>query len=108
MSAEEELKEHAEHARDPFDKMVAATMAILAAGLAIVSVLGHLATDRIVGTPSRALHGRRNRSPEAIIPCLTDETSQGTLRVTISGVYQQTDLIFEDVQPLSDGCAAVS
>jgi uncharacterized protein DUF4337 len=44
MSAEEELKEHAEHAQGPFDKRVAATMAIIAAGLAIVSVLGHLTT----------------------------------------------------------------
>jgi hypothetical protein len=44
VGADEELKEHAEHARDPFEKRVAATMAVLAAGLAIVSVLGHLAT----------------------------------------------------------------
>jgi len=42
MSAEEELQEHAEHAREPFDKKVAVTMAIIAALLAIVSVLGHL------------------------------------------------------------------
>ncbi len=40
----EELHEHVEHAKDPFDKRVAATMAILAAGLAVVSVLGHIAT----------------------------------------------------------------
>ncbi len=44
MSTSEELQEHAEHARDPFDKRVAATMAIIAAALAIISVLGHLAT----------------------------------------------------------------
>jgi len=42
MSADEELQEHAEHAREPFDKKVAVTMAIIAALLAIVSVLGHL------------------------------------------------------------------
>jgi hypothetical protein len=36
----EELKEHVEHARDPFDKIVAGTMAIIAALLAIVSVFG--------------------------------------------------------------------
>jgi uncharacterized protein DUF4337 len=42
--AAEELKEHAEHARQPFDKRVAATMAIIAAALAVVSVLGHIFT----------------------------------------------------------------
>ena len=44
MSVEEELQEHAEHAQNPFDKRVAATMAIIAAALAVVSVLGHIAT----------------------------------------------------------------
>jgi len=44
MEASEELKEHAEHAREPFDKRVAATMAIIAAALAFVSVFGHIAT----------------------------------------------------------------
>ena len=44
MSETEELEEHAEHAKNPFDKRVAATMAIIAAGLAIVSVLGHIMT----------------------------------------------------------------
>ena len=44
MSVEEELQEHAEHAQNPFDKRVAATMAIIAAGLAVVSVLGHIMT----------------------------------------------------------------
>lgn len=54
MSAEEELQEHAEHAREPFDKMVAGTMAILAAGLAIVSVLGHLATTEEILNQQKA------------------------------------------------------
>jgi hypothetical protein len=44
MEATDELKEHAEHAREPFDKRVAATMAIIAAALAVVSVFGHIAT----------------------------------------------------------------
>ena len=44
MSVTEELHEQSEHAKDPFDKRVAATMAIIAATLAIVSVLGHIAT----------------------------------------------------------------
>jgi uncharacterized protein DUF4337 len=42
MSVNEELSEHAEHAREPFDKMVAVTMAIIAALLAIVSVTAHI------------------------------------------------------------------
>jgi hypothetical protein len=44
MSVHEELEEHTEHAREPFDKKVAASMAIIAALLAIVSVIGHLLT----------------------------------------------------------------
>jgi len=44
MSTTEELQEQAEHAHAPFDKKVAATMAITAAALAIVAVLGHLTT----------------------------------------------------------------
>ena len=44
MSVSEELHEQTEHAKNPFDKRVAATMAMLAAALAIVSVLGHITT----------------------------------------------------------------
>jgi len=44
MSVEEEIQEHSEHAHDPFDKRVAASMAITAAALAVVSVLSHLAS----------------------------------------------------------------
>jgi hypothetical protein len=40
MSARDEVEEHVHHAEDPFDKMVAATMAIIAALLAVTSVLG--------------------------------------------------------------------
>ncbi|HTW67766.1 MAG TPA: DUF4337 domain-containing protein [Bryobacteraceae bacterium] len=44
MSVEEELQEQIEKVREPFEKNVAATMAILAAFLAVVSVLGHIMT----------------------------------------------------------------
>jgi len=44
MSTAEELQEELEKAKEPFDKKVAATMAILAAFLAVVSVLGHIWT----------------------------------------------------------------
>jgi hypothetical protein len=42
MSVTEELSENSEHAKAPFEKKVAATMAIIAAGLAVVSVFGQL------------------------------------------------------------------
>jgi len=44
MSANEELTEHVHHAQEPFDKRVAASMAIIAALLAIVSVGAHIYT----------------------------------------------------------------
>jgi dsDNA-specific endonuclease/ATPase MutS2 len=40
MPVNEEIEEHAHHAHEPFDKTVAGTMAIIAALLAVVSVLG--------------------------------------------------------------------
>jgi hypothetical protein len=54
MSVSEELHEHSEHAKDPFDKRVAATMAILAASLAIVSVAGHITTTEELLLQQRA------------------------------------------------------
>ena len=49
MSVNEELEEHAHHAQDPFDKRVAATMAIIAALLAVVNVLGqYLVTEELL------------------------------------------------------------
>jgi len=44
MSVDEELHEHAEHAKDPFDKRVAVTMAIIAAMLAVDGVTAHMLT----------------------------------------------------------------
>ena len=40
----DELKEHAEKAHDPFDRRVGASMAIIAAVLALVAVSGHVST----------------------------------------------------------------
>ena len=45
MSVNEELNEGAEKAKEPFDKKVAVSMAIIAALLAIVSVLGHILSN---------------------------------------------------------------
>src|SRR5271166_5775035 len=50
----DELKEHAEHAREPFEKRVATTMAIIAAALAVVSVLGHIETTEELLLQQRA------------------------------------------------------
>lgn len=50
MHAEEEVHEHAEHAKHPFDKKVAASMAAIAAALAVVAVFGQLSnTEEIIG-----------------------------------------------------------
>lgn len=40
MAEHEEIEEHIHHAKEPFDKIVAGSMAIIAALLAVVSVLG--------------------------------------------------------------------
>jgi hypothetical protein len=49
MSAHEEVEEHIEHARNPFDKVVAGCMAIIAASLAVVSVYGgHFNTEKLL------------------------------------------------------------
>jgi Flp pilus assembly protein TadB len=54
MSVEEELQEKAEEARHPFDRKVAASMAVIAAALAIVAVLGHLTSTEEVLTQQKA------------------------------------------------------
>ena len=49
MSVNEELQEHIHHAEDTFEKIIAGSMAIIAALLAIVSVLGqHYNTEQIM------------------------------------------------------------
>ncbi len=54
MSVDEELHEHAENAKEPFDKMVAVTMAIIAALLAVDGVMGHLLTTEELLLQSKA------------------------------------------------------
>ena len=49
MSVNDELEEHVHHAKDSFEKIIAANMAIVAALLAIVSVLGqHYNTEELL------------------------------------------------------------
>ena len=46
---DEQVEEHLHHAQNPFDKTVAGTMAIIAALLAVVSVLGqHFNTEKLL------------------------------------------------------------
>lgn len=49
MAEHEEVEEHIHHAKEPFDKLVAGTMASIAALLAMVSVLGqHFTTQNLL------------------------------------------------------------
>ncbi len=49
MSEQEEIAEHVHHAQEPFDKVVAGSMAIIAALLAVVTVLGqHFNTEKLL------------------------------------------------------------
>ena len=49
MAEHEEVEEHIHHAKEPFDKLVAGTMAGIAAFLAIVSVAGqHFNTEKLL------------------------------------------------------------
>jgi hypothetical protein len=49
MAEHEEVEEHVHHAKEPFDKLVAGTMAGVAALLAIVSVFGqHFTTEKLL------------------------------------------------------------
>ena len=54
MSALEELQEQSHHSGDNFDRHVAVTMAVIAAALAIVSVLGHIETTEELLNQQRA------------------------------------------------------
>ena len=50
MEALDELQEHSHEASSSFDKRVAVTMAVIAATLAVVSVLGHIeSTEELLG-----------------------------------------------------------
>jgi hypothetical protein len=50
MSVEEELQENVEHAKAPFERNVALSMAVIAAGMAVVSVMGQiLVTEELLG-----------------------------------------------------------
>ena len=54
MEALDQVQEHSHEASSGFDKRVAATMAVIAAALAIVSVLGHLASTEELLSQERA------------------------------------------------------
>ena len=55
MAEHEEVEEHIHHAKEPFDKLVAGTMAGVAAMLAIVSVFGqHFNTEKLLDSQKSA------------------------------------------------------
>ncbi len=54
MSVNEELNEGTERAKEPFDRKVAVTMAIVAALLAIVTVLGHIYSNEEILAQQKA------------------------------------------------------
>ena len=54
MEALDELQEHSHDASSSFDKRVAVTMAVIAAALAIVSVLGHIESTEELLNQQRA------------------------------------------------------
>lgn len=54
MEAFDELQEHSHHASNSFEKRVAATMAVIAATLALVSVSGHIETTEELLNQQRA------------------------------------------------------
>jgi hypothetical protein len=54
MEALDELQEHSHEASSGFDKRVAVTMAVIAATLAVVSVLGHIASTEELLNQERA------------------------------------------------------
>jgi hypothetical protein len=73
MSVEEELQEHAEHAKEPFDRNVALTMAVIAAVMAIVSVAGQiLTTEELLNQQKTPTNGPfiRLRTFDAMNPIL--------------------------------------
>lgn len=54
MGLEEELKEQIEKVKDSFEKQVAGTMAVLAAALAVVTVMGHMSTTEEIVNQAKA------------------------------------------------------
>jgi hypothetical protein len=54
MEALGEVQEHSHHANSSFDKRVAVTMAVIAAALAIVTVLGHIESTEELLSQQRA------------------------------------------------------
>jgi Domain of unknown function (DUF4337) len=89
MSVDEELHEHAEHAREPFDKKVAVTMAIIAALLAIVSVLGHiLSTEELLAQQKASDQWAFYQAKD--IRRYDSEIAQDVLRALKSGEAEKT------------------
>ena len=74
-----EHAEHAGHAHDPFDKRVAVSIAIVAAVLAGVSMLGHRKHNEVLQLTTEAnIHTLRPRIPGASTRPSTSATTATT------------------------------
>ncbi len=89
MGAEHELEEAIEKAREPFDRTVGATMAIVAAALALVSVLGHIftteellaqqkASDQWAYYQSKSIRRYQSESAADVLRALSGPGAAGT------------------------------
>jgi hypothetical protein len=87
MSVNEELSEHSHEARDPFDKRVAVTMAIIAALLAIVSVAGHRASNEELLAQQKASDHKQEAASRSVDVGRETEGVQITLAAG-AGQYQ--------------------
>ena len=91
MGPEHELEEAVEKAGEPFDRTVGATMAIVAAALALVSVLGHIftteelllqqkASDQWAYYQSKSIRRYQSESAADVLRALPGPTAAGVAR----------------------------
>lgn len=111
MSATEELQEHAQEAKEPFDKRVAATMAIIAATLAVVSVSGQImiahellfqakAADRWAQYQAKSI---RRFSAESTRDLLTSSKSDQALIAKYGQAMEHYKKDSEDISKIAEG-----
>jgi len=111
MSADEELQEHAREAKEPFDKRVAATMAIIAATLAVVSVSGQImtthellhqakASDRWAQYQAKSI---RRYSAEATKDILSSSKSDEALSGKYGKAIEHYKKDEEDIRKIAEG-----
>jgi hypothetical protein len=102
VSVHEEVEEHVEHARDPFDKIVAGTMAIIAALLAVVSVFGqHYNTEQLLKQEQAADEWAYSQAKDIrhyVAEATKDLLTQSHAGDTLVSHYQQDSLRYKKDQ----------